>query len=186
MRGVMRVVITGPESSGKTSLAEGLADHYGTAVVREMARPYLESKVGKGTARVYVEEDLLHIARLQLEEEERTVDSIDPDQGLMVCDTDLITIRIWGQEKFGRSDPWIVRRIEQRQYDLWLLCAPDMPWEPDPLRENPHDRDRLFAVYEHTWEELGMPYVIMLGVHEVRMQQAIRAIERTRTSRSGA
>ena len=177
--GVLRkIVITGPESSGKTSLTEALAAHFGTAWVREMARPYLAARGGFGSVTGYVEEDLLHIARLQLQVEDSTAAAIGAhDPPLVFCDTDLITIRIWGEEKFGRSDPWIIQQTELRPYDLWLLCAPDMPWEPDPLREDPHDRDRLFEVYERTMQRLVKPYAIIRGPHAERMRSALDVIE---------
>lgn len=172
-----RIVITGPESSGKTTLAADLAAHFGVPWVREMARSYLEARQRIEGSSGYQEEDLLRIARLQLETEDRTEALISPDAPLLVIDTDLITIRIWGEEKYGRSDPWIVERTEQRPYDLWLLCAPDMPWEADPLRENPHDRDRLFEVYERTLLKLGKPYVVLGGTQVERLRRAVGHVE---------
>ncbi|MBL7952027.1 MAG: ATP-binding protein [Flavobacteriales bacterium] len=174
MDALKRIVITGPESSGKTTLARELAVRYGTVWVREMARPYLEMKEKPG----YAEEDLLNIARLQIWTEDAFAAKVGTDEpACLFCDTDLITIRIWGEEKYGRSDPWVVEQTEVRPYDLWLLCSPDMPWEPDPLRENPHDRDRLFTVYERTLKELGKPYALMQGPHEQRMRAAMDAVE---------
>ncbi|MFT3884054.1 MAG: ATP-binding protein [Flavobacteriales bacterium] len=173
-----RIVITGPESSGKTTLAKALAAHYGTCWVQEAARSYLEAKAEPGATYAYVEADLLAIARLQVQMEENCAASIAQNgPQLLICDTDLITIRIWGEEKYGRSDSWIVEAIEQRPCDLWLLCAPDMPWEPDPLRENPDDRDRLFAVYERTLRQLGKLYLVVRGDHAKRMQEAVTAID---------
>lgn len=169
-----RIVITGPESSGKTTLARALARQYSALWVDEMAREYLANKDGY----LYVEEDLLGIARLQLMEEDQcAAEAVDKDSPWLFCDTDLITIRIWGEEKYGRSDPWIAQQTEARPYDLWLLCSPDIPWEPDPLRENPHDRDRLFAVYERMLNQLAKPYAVMSGTHEERMRAAVKAIE---------
>lgn len=174
-----RIVITGPESSGKTTLAQDLAAHYGTAWVHEAARNYLAARTASGSAGAYEEGDLLAIARFQLRVEDGCAAAIGKeDPQLLFCDTDLITIRIWGEEKYGRSDPWIVERTEQRPYDLWLLCAPDMPWEPDPLRENPHDRDRLFTVYERTLQRLKKPYVVMRGDRDARLRAAVHAIDR--------
>lgn len=165
---VRKIVVTGPESSGKTALAKGLAVYYNVQWVPEMARAYLE-----GIGRSYLESDLLAIARSQIAKEDEAAQGAS----MIVCDTDLITIRIWGEEKYGRSDPWVIERVEQRPYDLWLLCAPDMPWEPDPLRENPHDRDRLFEAYERTLITLHKPYIVMRGQHEARMVEAIRNID---------
>ena len=167
-----KVVVTGAECSGKSTLSEDLAKRYGVLWVPEMAREYLD-----GIDRTYGESDLLKIAELQVHtEDERQAES--PLASLLVCDTDLITIRIWGEEKYGRSDPWIVQQTEERPYDLWLLCSPDIPWEFDPQRENPHDRDRLFAVYEKTLKALGKPYVIIEGGREERLQQAVLAMGR--------
>lgn len=169
-------MITGPESSGKTTLAQALALHYDVPCVHEASRPFLETRQGGH----YEERDLLAIAHMQLAMEEASALFMDADPPHLFCDTDLITIRIWGEEKYGSSDPWIVQQTEERHYDLWLLCTPDMPWEPDPLRENPNDRDRLFRVYESTLQQLSKPYVIMHGPHEQRMYAAIRAIDALR------
>ena len=96
---------------------------------------------------------------------------------LIFCDTDMITIRIWSEEVFGRSAPELIALSEQRHYDHWLLCRPDIPWEPDPLRENPHDRDRLFAVYEVMLKKLGKPYTLVQGEQEQRMATAIKVVD---------
>lgn len=170
-----KVVITGPESSGKTTLAEALAAHVNGGLVREMVRTYFAERTRATSG--YEEAELRTIAQLQLQEEERIAELTEACSGrILVCDTDLITIRIWGEEKFGRSDPWILKRTEQRVYDLWLLCRPDMPWEPDLLRENPNDRDRLFDVYESTLKQLRKPYVVIEGGHEQRLQCAMEAV----------
>jgi NadR type nicotinamide-nucleotide adenylyltransferase len=166
---VLRIVVTGPESSGKTTLAEALAQAYGTAWAEEAARGYLSARSG-----TYEERDLAAIARAQLLiEEERAAEA----KQLLVCDTDLLTIRIWGEEKYGRSDAWIVQQTLERPYGLWLLCAPDMPWEPDPLRENPHDRERLFEAYAALLGHLGKPHLVLRGPHAARMAQAKQAID---------
>lgn len=167
-----RIVVTGPESSGKTTLASALAAALGTAWVPEQSRPYLEQ-----LNRPYKEHDLRAIGEQQLHMEDEMAEALEMMRTpFLICDTDLITIRIWGQEKYGRSDPWVQATTAERPYALWLLCTPDMPWEPDPLRENPHDRDRLFTVYEQTLQQLNKPYAIMRGPHEQRLQQALQAI----------
>jgi len=165
-----RIVITGPESSGKTTLALGLARRSGGAYVPEVAREYLE-KLG----RPYTEQDLLAIAQAQIQKENEIVHEAGGN-GLLICDTDLITIRIWSEEKYGHCDPWIIEQTERRPYDLWLLCTPDMPWEPDPLRENAHDRDRLFDVYERMLCALGKGYGVMSGDRDTRIHQSANAI----------
>ncbi len=164
-----KIVVTGPECAGKSVLSGNLARHFGVPWVPEMARPYLDA-----LGRPYREDDLLQIARAQLRAEEAAAAGGPP---LLICDTDLITIRIWGEEKFGRSDPWIVEQTRNRPYDLWLLCMPDIPWVYDPQRENPHDRDRLFDVYEGTLQRLGKPYAVVSGLGDQRTEAALRAVE---------
>lgn len=166
--GMRKVVVTGPESSGKTTLAMDLSAHFDAPWVPEQARPYLEARQG-----LYGEEDLIHIAQAQLAAED-----IHSDIDLVICDTDLITIRIWGEEKYGRSDPWIMRATEERTYDHWLLCSPDIPWEPDPLRENPHDRERLFEVYRDLLIRLGLPFTVISGDPDERLRAAVTAVMR--------
>lgn len=169
---MQKIVVTGAECSGKTSLTQALAVHYDSPWVPEMAREYLE-----GLDRPYRESDLRVIGELQLRTEEEMALIAPAGTPLVFCDTDLITIRIWGEEKYSRSDPWIVQQTEERPYDLWLLCSPDIPWEFDPQRENPHDRDRLFAVYEKTLKALGKKYAIIGGDQEERMKLALAAIQ---------
>ena len=92
----------------------------------------------------------------------------------MVCDTDLITVRIWSEEKFGRCDPWIMEQIIHRRYHHWLLCSPEgIVWEPDPLRENPHDRERLFQRHMDLLDALGKPYSVLRGDPQDRLHHAL-------------
>ena len=173
---MLKVAVVGPESSGKTTLCEALMVHRRAWMVSEVAREFLAE-----LERPYAEADLLAIAKAQVENEDLITDEF---KGVMVCDTDLITVRIWSEEKYGRCDPWILQQSEQRHYDLWLLCKPDMPWEADPLRENPHDRDRLFGVYEGMLKWLEKPYLIMQGDRERRLAEASKAIAEMLRQRS--
>ena len=186
-----RIAIVGAECSGKTALAEQLMVHYHADYSVEVAREYL-NKLG----RHYVEADLLEIAELQyqthgfstekgheVELELRTPSVLQEHarkrklRGYLFCDTDLITIYIWSMEKFGRAHPEIERLARTVNFDYWLLCKPDIPWVADPLRENPHDRDRLFDIYERTLMEFGKPYFIVEGSREERMQKATAKLD---------
>ena len=170
---MLKIAIVGPESSGKTTLTEALAHHFRCAFTKEYARTYLEEH-GPG----YAEEDILHIAGGQLLVEAEAGKLAEEHGGdLVICDTDMLTIRIWSEEKFGRCHTLLMRSVQDVRYDLWLLCKPDMPWQPDPLREDPHDRGRLFAVYERLLQEMDRAYVIMHGSHEERMKTAVKAID---------
>lgn len=192
-----KIAIVGPESSGKTTLCKALAAQYDAPWVEECARGYLENQGGR-----YEEADLMAIASLQHDievfEEKRAWDrhmemfshlapafepsgenkpTRYPELPLLLCDTDMITVRIWSEEKYGRCDPELIRLTEEWPYDYWLLCRPDIPWEPDALRENPHDRDRLFGVYERMLRDLSKPFSVIEGDQEARMRKATALID---------
>ena len=166
---MLKIAIVGPESSGKTTLCKALAMHYQAPWVPEFAREYLGERGG-----AYTHSDLLRIAEGQCAQEERAAGS---KPSLLLCDTDIVTIRIWNDEKYSAYDRRTIDLSERHHYDHWLLCRPDLPWEPDPLRENPHDRDRLFAVYEDLLKRLAKPFSIIAGDAEQRMRTATAVID---------
>ncbi|MEM9829869.1 MAG: ATP-binding protein [Bacteroidota bacterium] len=164
---MIKVVTTGPESSGKTTLAKALAEHYQVGWIPEYARDYLND-----LGRPYQEKDLLQIAEGQIKRE----DEVAKDKpSLLICDTSLVVIKIWSEYRYKRCHPWILAQIERRPVDLYLLCAPDIPWEPDLLRENPADRDELFKFYERALA--GKPNLIIQGSPLARLVQATNAID---------
>jgi len=184
---MLKIAIVGPESSGKTSLAEALMVHYQGGYISEVSREYLE-----GIERPYEEHDLLEIARAIQElhagaedivrEHEAAISGqdlgrLDRFRRPVFYDTDTLNIRIWSQEKYGRVHPEIERMVQETRYTWRLLCRPDIPWEPDPFRENPHDRDRLFDVWEREMKALGLPYTIIEGTHEQRMRTATNLVD---------
>ena len=164
-----RIAITGPESTGKSSLAEELACHFNTAWVPEFAREYL-NRLG----RPYGYDDLKHIARGQLELEKKQA-AIAKE--FLFCDTELFVIRIWSEHKFGKTDPWILEKLTEHLYDLYLLCDVDLPWVEDPLREHPHMREYFFNIYVNALEEASVPYGIIRGSGKERLNQAIKTME---------
>ncbi len=97
-------------------------------------------------------------------------------RGFLFCDTEFIVYKIWCDDKFGKCHPWILDMIRSHTYDLYLLCNTDLPWEADPLRENPDDRDRLFKLYKQELEDRKLPYVIISGSGKVRLNNAIKAV----------
>jgi len=164
-----RISITGPESTGKSWLAEQLAWHYHTAWVPEYAREYLTV-----TAGTYQYEDILKIAQGQMAQEAMAARK---DHPMLFCDTDLLVTRIWSDVRFGKVHPWIEEQMAAHRYDLYLLCNVDLPWEYDPLREHPDRRQDLFNQYHALLEELKFPYAIVSGLGEQRLASAIRAVE---------
>jgi len=127
------ILITGPESSGKTTLASHLAEKFALPVLEEHARNYLEEKGAE-----YNQSTLLNIAQ----EHSNNFEAADKTK-LLIMDTYLINIKIWSLEKYSECDPWVLNKLKTFKPALVLLCQPDIPWEADPLRENPKDRDRL-------------------------------------------
>ncbi|MBL8009109.1 MAG: ATP-binding protein [Flavobacteriales bacterium] len=183
---LVRIAIVGPESSGKTTLCEALMHHFLAGHVTEGAREYLEE-----LDRPYTEDDVLEMARGQARmhqdaplfaaEHWEATGGAD-GQGTaplepVFFDTDTVNFVIWSREKFGRVHPTIERLVDEVRYDWRLLCRPDMPWEPDPLRENPHDRDRLFDVWVNELRMRGLPFTVIEGPHEQRMDLATLVVE---------
>ncbi|MEN8225738.1 MAG: ATP-binding protein [Bacteroidota bacterium] len=164
-----RIAITGPESTGKSELSRKLAEHYNSIWVPEYAREYL-SQLNRG----YRYEDILSIARGQVKLEEERIAGANK---YLFCDTELLVCKIWSEEKFGKCDPWILEKLRTQHYDLYLLCNTDILWKPDPLRENPDDRNRLFNLYQKELQENDFPFEIIQGTGEKRVNSAIKAIE---------
>jgi len=170
MNRIIKIAITGPESTGKSMLAEQLAGHYHTVWVTEYAREYLDR-----LKRPYVQEDILQIAKGQLREERRIEANA---KKLLFCDTELIVTKIWSEVKYKNCDPRILKMIENHPYDLYLLCNIDLPWEEDPLREHPHMRETLFNLYFDEMMERQFPFAVISGIGEERLKNAILAVER--------
>lgn len=161
----LKVVVAGPESSGKTTLAAALAERLGWACVPEFSRVYLQH-----LGREYVREDLPRIAAGQMAWEDWHAERA---RAPIVCDTDLTVLHIWSLHKYGAAEPSIAENLRRRPADFYLLAAPDFEWQPDPLRENPHDRDVLFAKYEALLQELGVPFLVLTGDPATRLEAAV-------------
>lgn len=167
---IIRISVTGPESTGKSWLAEKLANHYHTQWVPEYARPYLEN-----LGRTYTVDDILEIAKGQLALEELTALKANR---FLFCDTDLLVTRIWSEFKYGKVHPWITRMYHEHKYALYLLCDIDLPWTPDPLREHPHQRRELFSKYLEALKSDGFPFCIVKGTGLSRLENACVEIEK--------
>ena len=150
-----KIIITGPESSGKTTLCKKLCSYYNLTYIEEFARTFFKEKES-----VYNQNDLLEIAKGQILIEKKTE----------IIDTDLITIKIWSEWKYGSCHPWILEKIEKQKYDkrIYLLCKPDIPWKYDKLRENQYNRTELFKMYINELEILNHKYFIVDGNNRVK------------------
>lgn len=158
-----RILFTGPESTGKSAISEQLAEEWGTVWVPEYARTYLDQ-----LGRPYTEVDLLTIAEGQLlSEDEYAKKATD----FLFIDTGMLVMKVWSEFKYGRCHPWIREQLQQRQYDLWVLCGIDVPWEPGPMRENPNEREELYSIYRHELQQLDVPFMELWGSREERMNR---------------
>ncbi|MEP2773849.1 MAG: ATP-binding protein [Fulvivirga sp.] len=166
---IKKVVVIGPESTGKSTLSAALATYYNTAWVPEYARHYIER-----LDRPYEKSDLSKIAEGQLQWEDEKVKEANK---LLICDTDLIVIKIWSEHKYGDCASQILEQIKSRPYDLYLLTDVDLPWQEDPQRENPHLRDYFMDIFEQEIEATGVPFVKISGDHYQRMKKAVEAVD---------
>jgi len=164
---MLKIIVTGPESSGKTTLCKALSKHYNLPFTKEFAREYL-TDLGKN----YLQEDLLKIATGQLENEQLIINN----QQISLHDTDLITLKIWSDYKYGNCNNWILEQIEKQKVEnrFYLLCKPDLKWDYDPLRENPTNRNELLEIYKQELENLGHKFFIIKG--KDRNEQAIESL----------
>jgi nicotinamide riboside kinase len=163
-----RIVITGPESTGKTTLSQNLAEHYKTQWLPEYARTYIEK-----LNRPYSQDDVLHIAKKQVELEEELAKN---NQNLFI-DTDLIITKVWLLHIYGTSPDWIDEWLRKAPRSLYLVCCPDLPWEYDPVRENPELRDYFLKWYCREIESYGFQYSFITGKGELRTENAIKVVD---------
>lgn len=166
-----RIAIIGPESTGKSTLACDLASHFNTTWVPEYSREYLAT-----IDREYNYDDVLNIAQGQLGNENRL--ALFADNYLFV-DTELIINKVWCEHKWNTCHQWILDRLQDHHYDLYLLTYFDIPWVYDPLRENPDIREELFEVYRQQLEIYGANWQVIKGLGEERFRNALVAIETT-------
>lgn len=163
----MKIAITGPESSGKTTLTEKLAVKYNASSVPEFARNYLLDRNG-----IYNQHDLDTIAIGQ-------VNSLEAIQtNFLICDTEMTVIKIWSEFKYKSCSEIILNLYKQQKFDHYFLCYPDIPWEEDPLRENPNDREMLFEIYLNELKKNNLPFNVISGNLENRLKTCEEVIER--------
>jgi NadR type nicotinamide-nucleotide adenylyltransferase len=181
---IKKIVVIGPESTGKSTLCKQLAQHYNTNWCSEYARTYL---LTNGTNYTY--EDLELIAKGQLALEDEFVEKVKtktpnpqssfPTNPLLFIDTDMYVMKVWCEYVFGKCHTFILEEIVNRKYDLYLLCNVDLPWVKDELREYPDEKPRqeLYKIYKDLLLNQSTPWVGISGNYEERLQAAIKAID---------
>ncbi len=175
-----KIVVIGPESTGKSTLCGYLADYYNTLWCPEFAREYLSEN---GTA--YTIDDLITIAKGQLDKVQKHIEALQSqmDQtGIvkpLIIDTDMYVMKVWAEYVFGTCPTFILDEINKQDFDLYLLCKPDIPWVKDELREYPDEKPRqeLFQIYKDILINQQTPWVEISGGFEERNQKAVAAID---------
>ena len=163
---MIRIAITGPESSGKTTLAEQLALQTNGTWIPEYAREFLEQ-----LNRPYTQNDLDTIAKGQLEAWKNA-----PVSTIQFFDTDMTVMKVWSDFKFGNCSPFILEALNLQTFDHYFLCQPDIEWEEDPLREHPEQREELFELYLKELTKRNLPFTIIGGTHEERMKMCLKVV----------
>jgi len=174
-----KIVVLGPESTGKSTLCKQLANHYRAIDCEEYARQYLQENGTK-----YNYEDLLTIAKGQLIFEEAaiqkaTIASQKNQKNKIIIDTDMYVMKVWSEYVFNNCHPFILEQINSRKYDFYLLCNVDLPWAPDEMREYPDEKPRqeLFSIYKDLLINQNTPWGIVNGLDKNRLNNAIQLID---------
>ena len=171
---LIKVVTFGPESTGKTTLARALAEHYETVWVPEFARDYLQEKFDR-TGIICEYSDLLPIAKGQMQLENELAAKANR---VLICDTDLLETQVYSEQYYeGRVDPLLRKYAELNTYDLYLLTDIDVPWEPDDLRDRPHQREEMFKAFERALNDFDRNYILLSGSQKERLEKAITHID---------
>lgn len=171
---IARVVLFGPESTGKTTISRHLARHYNTVWVREYAREYLQDK-WNNERKTCENSDLLPIAKGQMKLENELAKKADR---ILICDTDLLETKVYSEEFYGGFvDPVLEKAANINQYDLYLLTYIDTPWEADDLRDRPEQRLEMFHAFEKALKKYNRPYILLKGDLKTRLEIAIKKID---------
>jgi NadR type nicotinamide-nucleotide adenylyltransferase len=172
-RTMKKIVVIGPESTGKSTLSSQLAQHYRTRWCPEYAREYLLAKKAP-----YDYDDLLKIAQAQANMEDRLLG--EAENGFYFIDTEMYVMKVWCEVAFGKCHSWILKEGARRKYDFYLLCDVDLPWQADELREYPdlETRRKLFLTYKDILVNQSTPWAIISGTDEERLKGAINIIDR--------
>lgn len=177
---LVKVVLFGPESTGKTTLSELLARHYNSVWVPEFARRYLQNK-WNNERKTCEHDDLIPIAIGQMNRENDLAKRADK---VLICDTDLLETKVYSEEYYGGYvDSDLDLAALNNQYDIYLLTYIDTPWEKDDLRDRPEQREEMFNAFEKALIKYNRPYILLTGDVKTRLEKAIKAIDKILSKR---
>lgn len=169
---IVKIVLFGPESTGKTTLSKQLARHYNTVWAPEYAREYLQKK-WNNHRKTCEAKDLIPIAIGQMKLENKLAKKADR---ILICDTDLLETKVYSEEFYGFVDQDLNEAAKINNYDLYLLTYIDTPWEEDDLRDRPKQRLRMFTAFEEALQKNNKPYLLLKGNKEDRFKKAAETI----------
>ncbi len=171
---VVKVVMFGPESTGKTTLSQQLARHYNTVWVPEFARDYLQDK-WNNERKTCEQKDLIPIALGQMKMENELAKKASD---VLFCDTDLLETKVYSKEYYGGYvDPLLDEAARNNKYDLYFLTYIDVPWEEDDLRDRPTQRKEMFEAFKKALDTHGKKYIVMKGNKKERLKKAIKYVD---------
>lgn len=166
---VQKIVLVGPESTGKSTLSKALSERLSCPMVSEQSRPYFSERNNKSTL-----EDIGIVAAMQLFGEEQQ--ARHSKNGLLVCDTDTISMEVWSQLYFGSVPDWLLEINSIPNEQLYFLMDIDIPWQPDPLREFPHRRQEHFNLLEERLIRYGKKYKKISGLEGERLRETLKQL----------
>jgi len=170
----IKVVVFGPESTGKTTLSKHLARHYNSVWVPEYARTYLQNK-WNNERKTCESKDILPIAIGQIKSENDLAQKTDT---ILICDTDLLETKVYSEVYYsGTCDPILEKYAIKNTYDLYFLTYIDTPWEADDLRDKPKERENMFNAFENTLKKYKKPYILLKGNKQERLKLATKYID---------
>lgn len=171
---IIKVVLFGPESTGKTTLSRQLAHYFNTVWVPEYARAYLQDKWNNERLTCQPE-DLLPIAYGQIALENDLAKKADK---VLICDTDLLETMVYSESYYaGTVDDLLKKHALENTYNLYFLTYIDTPWETDDLRDKPHQREEMFQAFEAALNKYERPYLLLKGDKQTRLETAVKAID---------
>ncbi|HET8810120.1 MAG TPA: ATP-binding protein [Flavobacteriaceae bacterium] len=174
----LKIVIFGPESTGKTSLAKALAEYYQTEWVPEFARDYLQKKYDDANE-ICAPKDLLPISKGQMKAENLLAQKADK---VLFCDTNVLETWVYANAYFDNFEnspeaSELQKAAEESRYDLYFLTDIDVPWEADDLRDKPEERHEMFARFEKELKQRNLPYVLVSGNPQKRLKKAVEVVD---------
>src|SRR5690554_3410292 len=172
---IIRIVLYGPESTGKTTLAKQLASYYNTNWVPEYMRTFLEKKILIPGEEIVAYDELEAIAKGQMKSENALIPTTNK---YLFCDTNLLELQVYAEHYFGKCPEIILKYADKNSYDLYLLTYVDTPWEPDDMRDRPDDREEMFNLFEQKLIEKKLLYITLKGNEKERLDFAIAHIDK--------